>query len=119
MNLAVLFVVGYFILELSGKMKNSQSGDNLPRYTTQRSKAEIEQESREIIKRESSRDAPSNERIRSAGRYGLLDIYLLYTKNDETLTTTANSDSVQTLSENGLLWDSKLFWFIFVVLFQT
>ena len=50
MNLAILFVVGYFILGLTRERKNNQSGDVLPRYTTERSKAEIEKESNEILK---------------------------------------------------------------------
>ena len=104
MNLAALFVVGYFILGLcQGKIKNNQNDDVLPRYTTQRNKAEIEKESREIIEKHLSR-TPSNE-FRSKGFTGFLEYYLQYTRNDYTLTTTAKSDIVQTLSENDLLRD--------------
>ena len=47
-NLAILFVVGYFILGLTRERKNNQSGDVLPRCITRLSKAEIEKESKEI-----------------------------------------------------------------------
>ena len=109
-NLAILFVVGYFILGLTRERKNNQSGDVLPRYTTQRNKAEIERESQEIIKRELARDAPSYETIRSYKNpyTGFLHYYLRFTKNDETLTTTAKSKVVKTLSKNDLQRDLKL-----------
>ena len=110
-NLAILFVVGYFILGLTRERKNDQAGDVLPRYTTRRNKAEIEKDSQEIIKRELSRTAPSYETIRSYRNpfTGFLHYYLRFTENDETLTTTAKSDIVKTLSENDLLRDLKLF----------
>ena len=111
-NLATLFVVGYFILGLcQGKIKNIQSGDILPRYISQRSKAEIERESNEIINRELDIDDDDDfEKIKSYGYTGFLNYYLQETKNDETLTTTAKSDIVQILSENDLLRGLKLFW---------
>ena len=113
-NLAVLLVVGYFILVNTRKKKQSQSDDILPRYRTQRSKAEVEKESQEIIKRQLSRDVPSYQTIRSYKTYekpfsGFLEYYLKYAKKDTTLTTNATSDNVQTLSENDLLRDLKLF----------
>ena len=113
-NPAILFLVGYFILGLTGKRKHSQRGDILPRYTTKRNKAEIEKESQEIIKRELKRDAPSYETVRSYenSSTGFLNYYLQFTRNDEKLTTTAKSDIVQTLSENDLLRELKLFLFI-------
>ena len=107
-NVAVLFVVGYFILGLTRERKNNQSGDVLPRYTTRRSKAEVEKESQEIIKREFSRDR-SYEYVKSNGWTGFLDYYLCQTENEETLTTNAKTDVVQTLSKNDLLRDLKLF----------
>ena len=102
------FVVGYFVLGLIRERKSYQSGDDLQRYTEQRSKAEIEKESKEIIKREFSRDR-SYEKIKSLGYTGFLDYYLRFTSNDETLTTTAKSKVVKTLSKNDLLRDLKLF----------
>ena len=115
-NVAILLVVGSFILVNTRKRKYNQSGDVLPRYTTQRSLAVVEKESQEIIKRELSRDAPTYEWIRSKGGYGFLFDYLHYARNDETLTTTAKSDIVKTLSENDLLRDLKLL-LIFVILY--
>ena len=110
-NLAILFVVGYFILGLTRERKNNQSGDILPRYTLRRTKAEIELESKETIKRELNLDAPSYETLRSYENpyTGFLHIYLRFTRNDETLTTNAKSDIVKTLSKNDLLRDLKLF----------
>ena len=102
-NLAIILVVGYFILGLTRERKNS---DNvLPRYTTQRSNADIEKESHEIIKRELSKDAPSYKKIKLNGFTGFLHYYLKFTGNDETLTTTAKIDTVQTLSKNDLSRD--------------
>ena len=113
-NLAIILIVGYFILGLSrGKIKNNQNVDVLPRYTAQGTKAEIEKESTEIIKRELSRNVQSYERIRSEGWYGFLDYYLQCTKNDETLTTAAKPDIVKTLGENDLLGDLTLFLTVF------
>ena len=109
-NLAVLLVVGYFILGLcQGKIKNNQSVDVLPRYTTQRNKAEIEKESREIIKRELDYDLDF-EWLKSNGYTGFINYYLYWTRNEETLTTAAKSDTVKTLIENDLLRDLKLFF---------
>ena len=108
-NLAILFVVGYFILVSTRKRKYSQSGDVLPRYTEQRSLTDIEKESKELIKRELSRDR-SYEKIKSLGYTGFLHFYLRFTENEETLTTNAKSDIVKTLSENDLLRDLKLFF---------
>ena len=108
MNLAILFVVGYFILGLTRERKNNQSGDVLPRYTEQRSLAEIEKESQEIIKRELNLNV-NFELVKSNRFTGFLHVYLYYTRNDETLTTTAKSEIVKTLSENDLLRDFKLF----------
>ena len=107
-NLAVILVVGYCILGL----KNNQSGEILPRYTSQRNRAQIERFSQKIIKRELSRDAPSYETIRSYENpfTGFLNYYLQHTKNDKTLTTTAKSDIVKTLGENDLLRDLKIFF---------
>ena len=118
-NLAILLIVGYFILGLSrGKIKNIQSGDVLPRYTAQRTKAEIEKESQEIIKRELSRNVRSYEWIRSERGYGFLHYYLRFTRNDQTLTTTAKSDIIQTLSENDLPRGLKLFLIYICNFFQ-
>ena len=109
-NLAILLVVGYFILGLTRERKNS--GDVLPRYTTdsvrtERSKTDIEKESQEIIKRELSKDAPSYTTIRSYKNpyTGFLNYYLQKTGNDETLTTTAKLDIVEALCKNDLPWD--------------
>ena len=110
------FVVCYFVLGLIRERKNGQRGDVLPRYTTERSKAEIELESKEIIKRELSRDR-SYEFIKSKGWTGFLNYYLRFTRNDETLTTSAKSDFVKTLTKNDLLRDLE-FFFIFVVFFR-
>ena len=103
------FVAGCFVFGLTRGRKNSQRGDVSPRYTEQRSKAEIESDSQEIIKRELNRDAPSYEEIKSVGAIGFSFYYLCYTRNYETLTTTAKSDIVRTLSKNDLLRDLKLF----------
>ena len=108
MNLAILFVVGYYVLGLSGKRKYSQIGDVLPRYTRQRDKAEIEKESKEIIEKELNLDHDF-EKVQSHGATGFLYYYLYWTKNDETLTTTAKFEIVKTLSENDLPWDLELF----------
>ena len=114
-NLAVLLVVGYFILGLFGKIKK-RLNDVLPLYTTERSKAEIEKESQEIIKRELNDEYGDDfEEMKSMGYTGFLHYYLRFTSNDETLTTTAKSEIVKTLSENDLLRDLKLLLFIFVV----
>ena len=120
-NLAIIFIIGYFTLGLSrGKIKNNQSGDVLPRYTAQGTKAEVEKESREIIKRELSHIyAQSYERIRSEGRYGFLHYYLQCTENDETLTTAAKPDIVKTLGENDLLGDLTLFLIVFCKLISN
>ena len=108
-NVAILLVVGSFILGLSqGKIKNNQSGDVLPRYTAQRSKAEIERESQEIIKKE-LKIGVGFDLLKSKGYTGFLDFYLCLTRDDETLTTTAKSDIVQSLSENDLPRDLKSF----------
>ena len=104
-NLAILLVVGYFVLGLTRKKNNS--GDIFPKYTTQRSKTDIENESQEIIKRELSKDAPSYTTIRSYKNpyTGFLNYYLQKTGNDETLTTTAKLDIVEALCKNDLPWD--------------
>ena len=101
-SLAILLVSGYFILVKTRKRKCNQ-----------RSKAELEKESQEVIKKELSRDAPSYEWIRSMGGYGFLYDYLRYTANDELLTTTAKFDIVKTLSKNDLLWDLNLFFCLY------
>ena len=96
--------------------KNSQSDDILPRYRTQQW-TRPEKESQDIIKSELGRYfVPSiNENrpgvvCRKGCRVytGFLEYYLIKTKNDKTLTTTAKFDVVQALSKNDLLWDSKL-----------
>ena len=102
-NLAILLVIDYFILGLTRKRKNND--DVLPRYTTQRSNADIEKESQEIIKRELSKDAPSYKKIKLNGFTGFLHYYLKFTGNDDTLTTTAKFDIVETLSKNDLSRD--------------
>ena len=73
----------------------------------QRSHAEIEKESQEIIKRELSLDASSYETIRSYRNpfTGFLHYYLHKTKIDKTLTTTAKFEIVEALSKNDLLLD--------------
>ena len=110
-NLAILLVVGYFILVNTLKRKHSQSGDVLPRYTTQRSKAEIEKESNEIINKELDVDDDDDfEWLKSNGYTGFINYYLYWTRNEETLTTAAKSDTVKTLIENDLLRDLKLFF---------
>ena len=109
-NLAILLVVGYFILVNTRKRKYDQTGDVLPRYTTQRSKAEIEKESQGIIKLKLKDKFDDDfKKINSKGFTGFLDYYLQYTRNDETLTTTAESGIVKTLSENDLQGDLTLF----------
>ena len=113
LNLAILLVVGCFTLRLSGKIKNNQMSHILPRYITQRDKAKTEKESQELIKREFSHEVPTYETLRSnenPGFTGFLYYYLWYTRNDETLTTTAKSEIIKTLSENDLLRDLKLFF---------
>ena len=107
LNIALVLAIGYFIL-MTRKRKNTS--DNLPRYTTKRSKVDVEKESQETIKCELSRHAPPYETIRSYENpyNGFLDYYLRNTKNDETMTTTAKLDIVQALSKNDLLWDLKL-----------
>ena len=102
-NLAILFVVGYFILGLTGKRKNNEGGDVLSR---KRNKAEIEKESQEIIKRELKFDA-GFEWLKSNGYTGFLELYLHESGNEENLTTKAKPDIVKTLSEKDLLRDSK------------
>ena len=101
-NLAILVVVGYYVLGLSGKRKYSQIGDVLPRYTRQRTKAETVMESKELIKKELNFDVDF-EKVETYGVTGFLSYYLYWTKNDETLTTTAKFEMVKTLSENDLL----------------
>ena len=119
-NLAILFVVGYFIFGLTRERKSDQSGDVLPRYTEQRSLTDIEKESKELIKRELSHDGPSYETLRSYENpyTGFLQYYLRHTSNDEKLTTIAKSEIVKTLSVNDLLQDLKLLLIFFVVLFR-
>ena len=83
-----------------------QQRDVLPRYTEQRSKAEIERESQEIIKRELELDA-GFELLTSNGYTGFLELYLQEVGNEENLTTKAKPDIVKTLSEKDLLRDLK------------
>ena len=115
--LVLRLVSCYFILvSLQGKKKNKQRSNVLPRYTKQRDKAEIEEESRKILKRElnlDNKDVPSYEWMRSKGLKGFLLNYLHLTKNDETLTTTAKANIVKTLSKNDLLRDLKIFFVYF------
>ena len=116
-NLAILLVIGSFILGLTGRIKNNERGNVLPQYTTQRSLAQIEKESQEILKRELNHsNVPSFDWIRSNGLSGFMYGYLKFTGNDETLTTTAKANIIKTLSENDLLQGLKLIkMFILVI----
>ena len=68
----------------------------------------IEQQAQQIIRQSTSLDAPSYQQLIQEGFYGYMHFYLIKSRNDETMSTTADFDVTMQLAQIDQFRESRI-----------